>query len=82
METDPKLFKYDSLTAQSTGHTSEREDYKTLTTTFDRYDIIIKVSPRNEFIGVLEVKINKDFLSQKQRMGLQSYIDVDKYYRE
>lgn len=82
METDPKLFKYDSLTAQSTGHTSESEDYKILTTIFDRYDIIIKVSPRNEFIEVLEVKINKDFLSQKQRMGVQSYLDVDKYYRE
>jgi len=82
METDPKLFKYDSFIAQSTGRISESEDYKILTTTFDRYDIKIKVSPRNEFIEVLEVKINKDFLSQKQRMGVQSYLDVDKYYRE
>lgn len=82
METDRKLFKYDSFIAQSTGKRSESEDYRILTTTFDRYDIKIKVSPENEFIEVLEVKINKDFLSQKQRMGVQSYLDVDKYYRE
>jgi hypothetical protein len=82
METDPKLFKYDSFIAQSTGRISEGEDYKILTTTFDRYDIKIKVSLENEFIEVLEVKINKDFLSQKQRMGTQSYLDVEKYYRE
>lgn len=82
MEIDPKLFNYQNFTAQSTGSMSESQDYEILTKTFDKYEIKIKVSLKKEFLEILEVRINKDFLSQKQKLGAQSYIDVDKYYRE
>ena len=82
MEIDPKLFDYDSFTTQSTGSINEGEESKIITTYFDRYEIKIRVSPKNEFKEIVEIKFNKNFLSQKQRIGMQSYIDVDTFYRE
>lgn len=82
MEIDPKIFNYQNFTAQSTGSVSEGQDYEILTVTFDKYEIKIKVSPKKEFLEILEVRVNQDFLSQRQKLGAQSYVDVDKYYRE
>jgi hypothetical protein len=81
MEIEP-TYGYDSLVRQATGSKGEGGDYKVILYIFDIYEIKVKLSLTNEFLGILEVKVNKDFLSQKQRIGTQSYLDVDKYYRE
>ena len=57
-------------------------DYRIISYPFDRYEIKIKVTPNNEFIEIVEVGINKDFLTQKQKIGLQGFHDVEKFYVE
>jgi hypothetical protein len=42
----------------------------------------MKLSLNNEFIEILEVKINKDFLTYKQKMISKGFHDIDKFYRE
>lgn len=67
---------------EATGDMTEDYGYKTISYPFDRYEIKVKVTSTNEFVGITEVKINKDFLSHRQRIGTLSYLDVDEYYRE
>jgi len=82
MELDTKEYGYGSFIKQATGSAGEGEDYKIIPYPFDKYEIKVKVSPSNQFMGIIEVKINKDFLSHKQRMGIQTSLDVDEFYRE
>jgi len=75
-------YEYDSVREQGTGDRGEGYDYQIVSYPFDRYEIKVKLSPSNQFIGITEVKLNKSFLSHRQRIGTQSHLDVDKYYRE
>jgi len=59
MEINPKTYGYDSFVRQATGSTDEIGEYKIIS--FDIYEITVKLSPRNEFLGIVEVKLNKDF---------------------
>jgi hypothetical protein len=80
MELEAKEHSYSDFTSQATG--SVGEDYKIISYPFDKYVIKVRVSLRNEFVGIVEVKVNKDFLSHKQKIGIQTHLDVDEYYRE
>jgi len=82
MELKGKQYDYDNLTSRGTGGPEEIEDYRIISFPFGRYEIKIKVTPNNEFIEIVEVGINKDFLTQKQKISLQGFHDVDKFYVE
>jgi len=77
-----ETYDYDKFKKEGTGSHEVFENYKTIIYPFDKYQITIKVTPNNEFIGITEVKINKDFLSYKQKIARKGYHDVDEYYRE
>lgn len=49
---------------------------------FERYEIHVRVSKEGKFIDVVELCINKDFRSYKQRMTPQGFHDVEELYRE
>lgn len=57
-------------------------EYKDVVYPFDKYEIKVRLTPNNEFIGIVEVKINKDFVSYKQRLAKKGFHDVEKFYRE
>jgi len=82
MEMESKQYDYDSFTEQGTGRLGEIRDYRLISYPFGRYEIKIKVTLNNEFIEIVEVGINKDFLTQKQKVNLQGFHDVDKFYVE
>lgn len=73
---------YNNLKNQGTGSHGDVDDFKIISYPFDKYQIKIKLTPTNEFIGIVEVKINKDFLSHKQKTTLRGFHDVDEFYRE
>ena len=75
-------YNYDKLKNQGTGSHDEPDDYKTIVYPFDKYQITVKLTQTNEFIGITEVKINKEFLSYKQKTSSQGFHDVDEFYRE
>ena len=81
MDLDPKDYDYDNLKKEGTGGPGE-PDYKVLVYPFDKYEIKITLTPTNEFVGITEVKINKDFLSHKEKMTSRGVHDVDEFYRE
>ncbi len=53
--------------------------YKIIVYPFEQYVLTIKVTPDNKFIEVLEIKINKDFLSHRQKMSSLQSFDIESY---
>jgi hypothetical protein len=82
MEQEARQYGYDIFTREATGSPREVGDYRIISYPFGRYEIKIKVTPNNEFVEIVEVAINKDFLAQKQKLSLQGSHDVDKFYVE
>lgn len=68
--------------AEATGSSTEEQEYKIREYPFGKYQIKLKLSLTNEFIDILEVKINKGFLSYKQKATTKGYHDVDEFYPE
>ena len=60
----------------------EDKDYKIIEYPFDKYLLKIALTVTNEFLAVVEIKINKDFLTYKEKIINQSHYDVDEYYNE
>jgi hypothetical protein len=75
-------FDYTTLRNRGTGGREAPENYKLVVYPFGRYLITIKLSLNNEFIGIEEVKVNKDFLSYKQKIPSKGFHDVEEFYRE
>ena len=71
---------YDKLKKQGTVSQGKIKDDKIIVFPFGKYQIKIKLTPTNEFIEVVEVKINKEFLSHKQKIASRRHTDVDEYY--
>lgn len=82
MDLSTNEFGYNKIKKEVTGSHDFFEDYKIIDYPFNKYQIKIKLAPNNEFIGIIEIKINKDFLSHKQKIISSGYIDVDDLYRE
>lgn len=76
-----KEYTYENLKNEGTGR-EVSEEYKERVYPFDKYEIKVRLSPTNEFIGIVEVKVNKDFLSYKQKSTSKGFHDVEEYYRE
>jgi hypothetical protein len=49
---------------------------------FDKYNITIAITPSNEFLGIVEIGLSKDFLNQEQKIKNYSnkYHDVEEFY--
>lgn len=82
MDSYTEEWDYKNLKNQGTGGHGDMDDFKILLYPFDKYQIKVKLTPTNEFIGIVEVKFNKDFLSYKQKTTLRGFHDVDEFYRE
>jgi hypothetical protein len=51
---------YNNLKNQGTGSHGDIDDFKIIPYPFGKYQIKIKLTPTNKFIGIVEVKINKE----------------------
>lgn len=74
--------KYEEFIKEGTGSHSDVETFKIIEYPFNQYKIKIKLTPSDEFIGIIEVEINKEFLSHKQKIAIQDYHDVEDFYKE
>lgn len=73
---------YDEFQKEGTGSREVTKEYKEIVYPFGKYQITVRLSPGNEFIGISEVKVNRDFLSYKQKMISKGFHDVEEFYRE
>jgi len=82
MYADENDFKYEEFKKRGTGSSEIAKEYKEIVYPFGKYQITVRLSPDNQFIGITEVKINKDFLSYKQKIVSKGFHDVDEFYPE
>jgi len=75
-------YKYEEFREKGTGSHDVAKEYKEIVYPFGKYQITVRLSSNNEFIGITEVRINKDFLSYKQKMVSKGFHDVDEFYPE
>jgi hypothetical protein len=68
-------------TGIGTGSTSAKE-YVTINYPFEKYEIIVKLTMDGRFVGIEEVRINKDFRSYKQSIPQKIFRDIDEYKPE
>lgn len=57
------------------------EEIKYINFPFGKFDITIKLTKNNEFIGISELKISRDFLAKKKKLPAK-FFDVEKYYKD
>lgn len=55
------------------------ERLRSVVVPYDRFEIVVLVKTNNEFAGIREVRVNKDFLSYRQRLLTHGVIDVEEY---
>ena len=80
MNSHQENYSPNRLESQETGSHGELEEFKEIIYPFGKYQITVKLTLSNKFVGIIEVKINKEFLSYKQKTALRGFHDVDKFY--
>jgi len=65
-----------------TGYPEPSEVYVTQVYPFNQFLITVKLTPDGRFIGIEEVRINKDFRSYKQKVSQKIFHYVDEYEPE
>jgi hypothetical protein len=82
MMSESTKYNYDTFSQDATGQVGNIEKYKIITFPFGKYEIKVKLTLSNEFLGIIEVGVSKDFISVEQKMNLKGYHDVEKLYEE
>lgn len=67
-----------SRTGGGTGGTGR--SYKDVKCAFGRYVITVRLTDSDEFVGIVEVAVSRDFRSQGQRIASETYEDVADLY--
>ena len=63
------------------GSHAPSKDYKMIVYPFGKYEIEVKLSQDDKFIGIMGVRLNKDFLSYKQKISSKGFHDVEDFYK-
>ena len=67
---------------EGTGNKEIFDQFKLIEYFFERYIVKIVLTPSNKFLGIIEVKVNKDFRSYEQKIRSQVYHDEDELYQD
>lgn len=82
MENENKLdYSNEQSEDFSTGSHSS-EETKRIVYPFGKYEIKVELTYSNKFVGIIEVKVNKDFLSYSQKIASTKVHDVDEFYKD
>ena len=58
----------------------DQAEYKVVKVPFGKYELTLKLSMNNEFLDVLEIRINKDFAKSIKEKQPKGFHDVDEFY--
>lgn len=67
---------------EGTGNTEEVKISKFIKYPFERYVITLELSPNNEFIGISEVTLNRDFRSFREKIASVKSVDAEDLHFE
>jgi len=64
-----------------TGSSPVQRFAKTKVMELDQYEVVFAVTEEDRVIGIVEVRVKKDFRSLQQKLGSTGYIDVEQYLK-
>lgn len=68
--------------ANGTGSASIADEFVRIVYPFEKYEIVVKLTPDRKFVGIEEVRVNKDFRSFKQKISEKQFSYIDEYRPE
>ncbi len=71
-------FEYESPSQDITG--SREHNRKKIKVSFGKYEILVLLNSKNEFVRILEISVDKDFRSIEQKLDSVGYHDVADLY--
>ncbi|MGB6500864.1 MAG: hypothetical protein WBG19_05645 [Thermoplasmata archaeon] len=66
--------------AQGTGSVSSAP--KTISVALDQYEVVLAVTEDDRVLGILEVRVKKDFRNIQQKVASTGYIDLEQFVKE
>ena len=66
----------------ATGSAANLSNFIIIKYPFGKYELTLKLSSNNEFLDILEIKINKDFAASNREAQPKGFHDVDEFYPE
>jgi hypothetical protein len=82
MERRDIRIDFNELISGGTGSSGVAEEFRTIVYPFDKYEVKIVLNSKNEFVDIIEIKLNKDFRSFKQKARLKSAVDEGEFYEK
>lgn len=82
-----KIIKSENRLAKNliqtpTGSLQDDKNLREVIYPFGKYEIKIIVDEIDRFIGISEIRLNKDFRTISQKIESTGYVDVEDFYRE
>ena len=75
-------FIFSGKKSELTGSIEEIKSSKFMKYPFDRYIVTVELSPNNEFLGITEIQLNKDFRDYKAKKHSQISLNIEEFYSE
>jgi hypothetical protein len=82
--TKTRKEKLDEVEVRSkeSGTIAGKVDYTRKVIPFQQYDIVVDLTPDGKFIGIVEVRIRKDFREYDQKIRQKAFEYIDSYKPE
>jgi hypothetical protein len=82
MDRKAEESSYSKAISQGTGSQDLAKEYKIAVIPFGKYEITLRLPLETESVEILEVKVNKDFLSYEQKKASKGFHDVEDFYKK
>jgi hypothetical protein len=82
MQTHNPTLNFPPNTYFETGSHEKQQTNKIITYPLGKYEFKILLTNDDKFIDIIEININKNFISNQAKATPKGYHDVDKYYAE
>jgi uncharacterized protein (DUF1786 family) len=66
----------------STSSPVNPQSHKLVVVPYGNCEIVVCLTQDNRFVGISELRINKDFLTPEQRVASSGCLDVEEFYRD
>jgi hypothetical protein len=79
--TETNQSMYPVMTKGGTGDVSPAPRRVT-TLSFGQYEIVLELGEDNRVVGVVEIRVKKDFRTTQQRINSSGVLDVEEFYKD
>lgn len=81
-KTDKEKLDEVEVRSKKSGTVTGKVDYTRKVITFQKYEIVISLTPDEKFVGIEEVRIREDFRDYSQMIRQKAFEYIDSYQPE